>query len=213
MDATSPLLSSLHWRYAAKAYNPAKKVTDSDLKELLEVLRLSPSSFGLQPWKFIVVADTACRQAVRAAAWDQSPVTDASHLIALCARTDIDEAMIEDHLSFMVRERQLQTEQVERYRSMMNGFLQALTPAGRTDWARRQVYIALGFLLEACALKRIDSTPMEGFSRERVDAILHLPKRHLTVAVLCTIGYRAEGDWNEQLPKARRQTDAVIEVL
>lgn len=207
---SSPLLDALRWRYATKAFDVSKKISDADLDILLESLRLSPSSFGLQPWTFIVVRDPALRARVREAAWGQPQVTDASHLIVLCAKKTIDAAFINAFIDFTVSERSQPRSVLEEYESMMLNFLAAITPEAQAEWMKRQAYIALGVLLTACAQLRIDATPMEGFEPTKVDAILGLSDKNLTPVLLCPVGYRSANDAYASLKKVRFPKEKVI---
>ena len=155
------LLESLQWRYATKQFDPSKKISDNDLHQLTEALRLSPSSFGLQPWKFLIVTDPSIREQLVSHSRGQRQVADASHLIVLCARDTVDEAYIESYIADMVQTRGIQASMLDGYKNMMIGFSQNHTSDSikiRTD---KQVYIAQGVLLVATAMMQIDACPME----------------------------------------------------
>ena len=204
------ILKALEWRYATKQFDTEKTVSEKEFDEILKVLNLSPSSFGLQPWKFIVVSDKTLRKRLREAAWNQPQVTDASHLIVLCARTDLNEACIKEYIGSVAKTRNVSRENLKGYEDMILGFRKALTEEQTLAWSKNQVYIALGFLLEACALKRIDACPMEGFDPKKVDEILGLKEQNLTSAVLCAIGYRSRKDSYAGEKKVRFEIKRVI---
>lgn len=206
----SPIIDALQWRYATKKFDPSKKVSESDLHELLEAARLAPSSYGLQPWGFVVVTDPALRKQLRAHAWDQAQVEDASHLIVLCARTDVDETFVKRYVESIAKTRNVPVESLKGYEDMMQGFVKGETPESMVAWAQRQVYLALGVLLESAALKRIDACPMEGFVPEKFNEVLGLKKHNLTATVLCTLGYRAADDHAAKHMKVRFPAGDVV---
>ena len=116
------LLEDMHFRYATKLFDPTKKVNSKDLEELQEILRLSPSSFGLQPWKFLVITEPTIRAKIREHAWGQSQVTDCSHLFVLCARTDITESYINSYIKKIAAVRHVDPASLSSYEQMMIGF-------------------------------------------------------------------------------------------
>jgi nitroreductase len=186
------IIKALNWRYATKKFDPSKKVSEEDLNELLESARLAPSSYGLQPWKFVVVTNPDLRKKLREHAWGQPQITDASHLIVLAARTDVDEKYIKEYVAEIAKQRSVPVESVKGYEDMMIGDLTQRPKDALLDWSKRQTYIALGFLLFAAALKRIDACPMEGFDPAKFDELLGLKKKNLTSVALCPVGYRAD---------------------
>lgn len=209
----SAITDALSWRYATKKFNPTKKISDADLDELLEVLRLSPSSYGLQPWTFIIVNDPDTRTKLRAHSWDQSQITDASHMIVLCAKTSLTEHDVDTYIGEIVRTRGATREDLEPYRQMMLGPIKRLDAKAITDWNKNQVYIALGQLLTAAAIKKIDACPMEGFDAGKYDDILGLSSQGLTAAVVCVVGYRAEDDTHASMAKVRFPKDKIVKTV
>ena len=211
MDTTQ-ILDALKWRYATKTFDATRKIPDDQWTALEETLILTPSSFGLQPWEFIVVKDQAVREQLVEHSWNQRQVADASHLLVIAFRTNVDEAWVN---SFMKRIEEVRGDisTLDPYRNMMVGFLQNLGQAGVRQWAKQQTYIALGqFMLEA-ALLGIDACPMEGFIAPKYDEILGLTERGLTASVLCPAGYRSEDDHYARLPKVRFQRDSMISYI
>jgi nitroreductase/dihydropteridine reductase len=182
-------IEDLNWRYATKVFSK-KKIPQKDLDELLETLRLAPSSFGLEPWKFIVVSDEKTREKLREAAWGQSQVTDASHLIVLCIRKNLDEKYVKNFIERMAKTRNTTTDSLKGYEKMLLDFVNGMTPAAIEEWSKKQVYLALGVLLTAAAQKRIDAGPMEGFNPAKFDEILGL--KDVKSTVICALGYRGE---------------------
>lgn len=187
------IVQSLDWRYATKKFDSAKKVSDADLRVILESARLAPSSFGLQPWKFVVVNDPLLRESMKSASYGQAQVTDASHIVVVCVRTDVDEKYVCKYIEKLAKVRRLTLEQLKGFEDMLLGFLKAM-PNTQTviDWSSRQVYIALGFMLETAALKHIDACPMEGFDSLQVDEVLGLKKQNLHALAFLTLGYRLD---------------------
>ncbi len=201
---------SLLWRYATKKFDAKKEISKETLKDLLEVLRLSPSSFGLQPWKFVVVKDAALRVELRKSAWDQPQITDASHVIVLCAKTSIDAAYIKEFIARTAKANGIAVEALKDYQDMMLGFIKNQTPEQTAVWMSRQVYIALGLLLGECAARKIDACPMEGFDNQKFDEILKLKEQGLHATVLCAVGYRAVDDTYASHAKVRFDESEVV---
>jgi nitroreductase len=200
----------LHWRYATKKFDPFKRISQQDVSEILEALRFAPSSYGLQPWQFLIIQNEALRKELQPYAWDQSQVTDASHLIVLCVWKTLDENYVKNFLKRIARVREMSMESLSTYGQMMSGFIQRQTPESLSDWMRRQVYLALGMFLAECARKKIDACPMEGFDAKKFDEILGLEKRGLQSVVLCAIGYRAQDDHYAGLKKVRFEKSEVF---
>lgn len=209
----SDILSSLHWRYATKKFNPTKILATDQLDRLLEAVRLAPSSFGLQPYKVIVVSNPAVRSQLSAAAWGQPQVTQASHLLLFAAKTNINNDMVDEFIQMVATTRGLTLDQLAPLNDMMKGVVASKTPAQLIEWAARQAYIALGVLLAAAAVEQIDASPMEGFDPKQFDTILELDKLNLTTAVIAGVGFRAEDDPTTALAKVRfSRQDMVLEV-
>lgn len=204
------ITDALEWRYATKQFDPAKTLSQAQLDVLLHALQLSPSSFGLQPWKFIVVTNPDVRAQLRAAAWGQPQVTDASHLIVFAAKTNITEATVDEYIASIAETRNSTIEELEGFSAMIKGSVQGKTLEQRTEWAARQAYIALGVLLTAAAVARIDAAPMEGFDPEQFNTILGLTEKHLTAVVIAGLGFRSETDSAATLKKARFAKDHIF---
>ncbi len=204
------VVESLNWRYATKKFDPEKKLTEEDLNFVLEVLRLSPSSQGLQAWKFIVVENKDLREKIKIASHEQPQVTDASHLIVLCSRVSVDEAYVDKYLERVMEVRGVALESLQGYKKSILNTINSKDEKGLKEWLVRQVYIALGVLVASCAVKNIDSCPMEGFAKDKVDEILGLEKLGLCSVVLCPVGYRAEDDDFSKRKKVRFVKEDVI---
>ncbi len=207
------IIKKLEWRYATKEFDPTKKISEEDMHVLLESARLAPSSYGLQPWKFIVVENVELREKLKEHAWNQSQITDASHLVVLCRLAALDESHVQKHVEKTAELRAVSLEELSGFKDMMIGDIKNRTKDGLEQWMAKQVYIALGFMLHTAAQMHIDTCPMEGFDPKKFDEILELDKRGVNSVVLCTIGYRKEGDKLAKAAKARFHKDDVVEVI
>jgi nitroreductase len=203
-------LASLEWRYATKAFD-TRKLPEATWAALEESLRLTPSSYGLQPWKFIVVNDPALRAKLRPVSWNQSQVTDASHLVVFARRTEVTETDVNEFFNQMVSERQADATKLEPYRQMMlGGVVKGKDAAAQKDWAARQLYIALGQLMGAAAAMAIDTCPLEGIDPDAYTEILGLKGSGYEVVVACAVGYRSAGDKYAGMKKIRFPAARVI---
>jgi nitroreductase len=201
----------LNWRYATKQFDPAKKISASDWATLEEVLRLSPSSGGLQPWKFIVISDPALRAKLRPASYGQAQITDASHLVVFAAKNNFSEADVDAHLQNVSKTQGVPLEALAPLRGMfVGGIVKSMDEPARNAWARNQTYIALGYLLAGAALLGIDACPMEGFDRSQYDEILGLKAKGYSSAVIATVGYRRPTDKYAAAPKVRFPREQVF---
>ena len=188
------ILENLNFRYATKTYNKDKKISAADFADILEAGRLSPSSFGLQPFRLIVVENEATRALLRAKGYDQTPITDASHLVVFAVVKNIDEAYVDAYIDNIVATRGAPREALVGFRTMMVGAVTAMSPEVSYWWASKQAYIALSSMLLAAAEKGIDATPMEGFDTKGFDEVLGLKDKGLASCVIATFGYRSNDD-------------------
>jgi nitroreductase len=204
------LLQSLRWRYATKVFDPTRRIAPDDWATLEEALVLTPSSFGLQPWKFIVVTDQALKKELRAASWNQSQVEDCSHHVVFAARKNLGEAQIQEFLERIASVRGVTLESLEGYKGFMTGSLvNGPTAARINEWAARQAYIAMGNFMTCAAMMGIDTCPMEGIVPPEYDRILGL-EDHASV-MACAAGYRSPDDKYAALPKVRFAIDRMID--
>lgn len=205
------ILESLNWRYATKAYDKTRKISAEDWAALEQSVTLAPSSFGIQPYKVLVINDPETREKLKAAAYGQTPVTDASHFVVFAYKKTLTDADIEHFVERITEVRGQTRESLADYENVMKGAAQRATEGGYVEtWNSRQAYIALGFLLETAALLGIDATPMEGFNPAQFNEILGL-KDYSAVAI-AALGYRdAESDWLVNLPKVRKAENELIE--
>ena len=213
MATVSPddLLAQLRWRYAVKKFDPAAKISAETWSILEESLVLAPSSYGLQPWKFFVVENHGVRAALLPHSWGQKQIVDASHLVVFAVKKDVSAADAERHADHSTAVRGLPAGTLDGYKQLMIGSL-TRTPAAELDiWMSRQVFIALGGFLTACALLGVDACPMEGFLPEKYDEVLGLPERGYASRVLVTAGYRHPEDRNAAMKKVRYPRSEVVE--
>jgi nitroreductase len=201
MPAIAPdiLLDQLQWRYATKRFDAARRIPAETWAALEQVLVLTPSSFGLQPWRFVVVTDPEVRARLRAVSRNQPQITDASHLLVLQVLAVVDEAHVDRHLAAIAAARKadpaaLATQRQRLVDTVVNG----PNRGNHGEWASRQVYIALGQFLTAAALLGIDACPMEGVERPRYDV------------VVAPAGYRAADDPAAAQAKVRFAAEEVL---
>ncbi len=204
--AVSPaqVLAQLQWRYAVKKFDPDRKIPSDVWNVLEQSLVLSPSSFGLQPWKFFVVDDAALRQELLANSWNQPQVVDASHLVVLAINKDMNDAAVDRYIQSMSDIRNTPVETFAGLTGMIKGFMaNPKNPFTIDEWATRQVYIAIGQFMASAALLGVDTCPMEGFNPAKYDEILGLTAMGYGSVLVCPAGYRAADDKYAVMPKVR----------
>ncbi|MBL9153681.1 MAG: NAD(P)H-dependent oxidoreductase [Verrucomicrobiales bacterium] len=210
----SQILDSLRWRYATKRFDASRRIPDAEWTALEEALVLTPSSYGLQPWKFFVITNQELKESLVQSAYNQRQVADCSHLVVLAARTAMTETDIDRLIDHTAETRGIDRQMLAGYRNVMIGdIVTGPRSADATTWAKLQCYIALGNLMTAAALMGIDTCPMEGFLPKAFDEALDLDRQGLTTAVLCPAGYRAADDKYAVLPKIRYPKTEVIQHL
>ncbi|HUE36174.1 MAG TPA: NAD(P)H-dependent oxidoreductase [Candidatus Acidoferrum sp.] len=205
------LLERLNWRYATKQFDPNRKISAADWATIEEALTLSPSSGGLQPWKFVVVTDPAMRARLLPASYGQPQISAASHLVVFAAKNNFSEADVDAFIHHAAVTRGVPVESLAQYRDLLvGGIVKTLDEPARNAWARNQAYIALGNLLTSAALLGIDACPMEGFDRAQYDEILGLKAAGYASAVIATLGYRSSADKYAGAPKVRFPKEQLI---
>ena len=209
--STQDLLSQLNWRYAVKKFDPARKIPQNIWQTLEQALILTPSSFGLQPWKFVIVNTPALRETLRASSWNQAQITDASHLVVFAVKTDVDAIDIEHLINRMSQVRKTSEASLEGYKQMLLGFVKKQNKDFDINtWASRQVYIALGNFLTCAALLGVDACPMEGLDAEVYDQVLSLKAEGYHTLCVAAAGSRADDDEYARLSKVRFAQSDVI---
>mgnify|MGYP003700819383 CR=1 FL=1 len=200
----STLIKSLKWRYATKKFDPSRKVREEDLNTILEAARLSASSYGLQPYKILVIEDAETREQLKEASWGQSQITDASHLVVLANIVAPQEGLVDQYMENVSLQRDIPVEELQGYATFIKTKLNALSTEDAANWTARQAYIVLGNLLAAAAELKVDTCPMEGFDNEAYNRILGLEAEGLNAAVVAAVGYRSPEDQTQYQKKVRQ---------
>lgn len=211
MEINQKIVDALTWRRAIRAFDPTKKLSNENLTTILTAANLTPSSYGLEPWKFIVVTDPEVRTKLRAAGYDQAQITEASHLIIITQRTDAD-TLVTELLTRTAHSQNKNVDELAGFKAMLEG---AMTRFGSEEacnnWLARQTYIALGTMMETASLLGIDNGPMEGFNSTQVNEILGLTEKNLSSVTMLTLGYRVEE--SNLPPKVRREFTDTVEFV
>ena len=213
MTSLSPatVTEALSWRYATKKFDPARRIPEDTWAALKQALILAPSSYGLQPWKFIIVADPAVRERLAGLSWGQRQPVDCSHYVVFAIRKDFNESDVDRFIDRTVEVRGGTREGLKGYRDMMTGKVNGARKTGTLDvWTSRQLYIALGQFMTAAALLGVDTCPMEGLDPAGYDDVLGLAAQGLGTVVACAAGYRAADDKYASLKKVRFNASDVI---
>lgn len=203
MMTPEELLQSLNWRYATKEFDAAIKIPTDTWNAIEQSMVLTPSSFGLQPWKFISITAQQVKDELLLHSWNQRQVADCSHMVVLCAKADVGDADIDTWLERLVDVRNVERDSLDGYAGMMRGFIANMDQRDTLAWAKHQVYIALGQLMTSAAVLGIDACPMEGILPAEYDRVLDLEGSGYVTTVGCAMGYRSTNDKYADLPKVR----------
>ncbi|GEC72701.1 Nitroreductase [Flavobacterium flevense] len=209
----SNFIENQNWRYATKKFDATKKIATEDLNILKEAIRLSSSSYGLQPYQIIIVENPELRAKIQPAAWGQSQITEASHLIIFANKTKLENTDIDDYINTISTVRNIPVASIEGYGDFMKSKIVSLPDDSKNIWTSKQTYLALGNLLNAAAELKIDVTPMEGFVPEQVNEILGLEKLNLNTSLIATLGYRHEADDTQHYKKVRKSEEELFITL
>lgn len=205
------IIEQLNWRYATKEFDSSKKIPTETIAALQEALVLTPSSFGLQPWKFFIVEDQSVKDQFPAVSWNQLQPKDCSHLVVLAAKTDYKRENVGEFVARMAVVRGVSEESLAGYEQFAGGFVDTASEQGWIDtWAQKQVYIALGQLMFAAAALGVDACPMEGIDLAAYDKILGLEGSGYSTVVACPLGYRSGTDKYASAPKVRFKKSELI---
>lgn len=212
--STQQLLHALEWRYATKVFDGKKKIAADVWAALEKSLVLTPTSYGLQPYKFLIIGNPAVRATLLPFSWGQRQVIDASHFVVFIARTTMTEADVDKLISRISLVRSIPADALNTYRGMMvsdvvNG------PRGKVahEWATRQAYIALGNLMTCAAMLGVDTCPMEGLVAAEYDKVLNLADSGYATVVACALGYRSDGDKYASMAKVRYELKDLIQEI
>jgi nitroreductase/dihydropteridine reductase len=204
------LLNDLEWRYATKKMNGAK-VPSEKLNYILEAARLAPSSSGLQQYKIIVVSDPALLEKIKGVAYNQSQITDCSHLLVFAAWDGYSDERISNVFHYMMDERSLPHSTMDGYKKVILELYERSGPEWQAHHAAKQSYISLAMAIAAAAEQKVDATPIEGFLADKLDELLKLDSSGYRSTVLLPLGYRDEaGDWLVKMKKVRTPKEAFV---
>ena len=211
---TTDLLEHLNWRYATKQFDPVKTIAPEIWTALEDTLVLTPSSYGLQPWKFLIVTSPELKTQLQPFSWNQSQVTDSSHYVVLAIKKNL---TAEDVDRFMSRTAELRGGTVDAMAGYRNLIVSDLVDGARSfsinQWSTRQAYIALGNFMTSAALLGVDTCAMEGIEPVNYDRVLGLSVKGFTAVVACAAGYRSDADKYATLTKVRFPKSEVLETL
>lgn len=214
MSTSEQVLQQLRWRYATKKFDPTQTISEELWQTLEQSLVLTPSSFGLQPWKFFVVRDPEIRKQLVEHSWGQTQVIDASHLVVFAIKKGVDAAYVDHYLARMSEVQGTPTDALKGFGDVVKGFLDRMPDQAAIDtWATRQVYIALGQFMTSAALLNVDTCPMEGINPAKYDEVLGLGELGYGTVVVCPAGYRAEDDKYATRPKVRFPLEEMVQVI
>ena len=206
------LVETLQWRYATQSFDPTRKIPAADWQALEQALVLSPSSIGLQPWKFIVVTSDEVKAQLVPASWGQLKTAECSHFVVFAVRKNLGHEHVDRHIARMVEVRGVTPESLGKFRTMATGNLDKARAEERLDtWQTHQVYISLGQFMASAAVIGIDTCPMEGIDPEKFDEILELRGTGFATVVACAAGYRRPDDKYASNKKVRFKPEDVIE--
>ena len=206
-------IENLNWRYATKKFDASKKISTEDLETLKKAIQLTASSYGLQPYKILIIEDTETRKKLLEASWGQSQITDASQIIVFANLTDFDDSLVDNYISNASKTRSIDKSSLKGYADHMKSNLSSLPQEAKSNWTAKQAYIALGNLLSAAATLKIDACPMEGFQAEKYNEILGLNDQNLNAAVIATIGYRSTEDETQHYAKVRKPQEELFTTI
>jgi len=209
----STLLNNLNWRYATKQYDASKKISENDLQTLKEAVRLSASSYGLQPYKVVIVENPELKEQLKAVAYGQTQITDASHLFVFAADANLGTDSVDQYITNISETRGVPADALAGFGDMMKNVVTNLTADAKNTWSAKQTYIALGNLLAAAAELKIDATPMEGFNAASFNEILGFDKLGLSATVIATVGYRHDADDTQHYKKVRKSQEELFITL
>ena len=204
------VIESLEWRYSVKKFDPNKKLSKAQINLIEKTLILSPSSYGLQPWHFVLIHDQKIKDKLLPHAFNQSQIKDAHLIVILCTPKQLTEEFIEKYVKQVSNVRGVSINSLEKFREMLLNVVENKSEKELEVWMTNQVYIALGMLLMACASAKIDACPIGGFSKKDFDKILELDKRGLKSKIVCAVGFRDQSDKYISRKKVRFDRNDVI---
>jgi nitroreductase/dihydropteridine reductase len=209
----APIIEQLKWRAAVKKYDPTKKLTEEQINTLLEAANLSPSAYGLQPYRFYVVSDDKTKAAMAEVGYHQPQFTTASHIIVFASAKTITHDDVNAFAANMAKTRGVDLESIAGYAKDMHHFVDSNDDASLEMWSSRQVYIPLGVLVAAASTLEIDSSPMQGFNPEALDALLGIDKDGFKSGAVVAVGYRSPEDVWSTWNKTRKPFNEIVKMV
>lgn len=206
----SNFIKDSNWRYATKRFDASKKVSEKDLETLKEGIRLSSSSYGLQPYKVFIIKNEDLRAKLKPVAWNQTQIVEASHVFVFANILNFGDSEIDAYINSLIEIRGIELESVQGYSDFMKMKINPLSSDQKNSWTSKQTYLALGNLLNIAAELKIDVTPMEGFETEKVNEILGLNELGLNACLIATIGYRHDEDATQHYAKVRKSKEELF---
>jgi nitroreductase len=214
METISDVLAqAFQKRYATKQFDTTFVIPPDKLHILKESIRLAPSSFGLQLWKIFLIRTEKLREQIKVAAHNQPQMVEASELFLFCRPEKITENHLDQFVTSVSRIRKQPKASLVAYRQMLSQVILNLSEGEQTAWMEKQIYIALGFLLQTATLLDLDTCPLEGFNRNQVDELLELPRQGLHSVVACAVGKRSDNDLYASAPKVRYPEETIFGTL
>jgi nitroreductase len=206
----SNFIDNANWRYATKKFDPTKKISNEDLEILKEAIKLSASSYGLQPYKVFFIENPELRAKLQPVAWGQTQIVEASHLIVFANITNFGDSEIDSFIENLSKVRGIPVENIHGYGEFVKSKISTLPLDNRNNWTSKQTYLAMGNLLNAASELKIDVTPMEGFEPEAVNEILGFEKLGLNASLIATVGYRHQDDATQHYAKVRKSNEELF---
>ncbi len=203
-------IDNLNWRYATKKFDESKRLSKEKIEVLKQAFNLTPTSYGLQTMKMVIISDSATKNKLVDLCYGQEQVKGASHVLAICIQTSVNEKDVDDYFDNIIDIRNTPEVVLSKYRTELKDFINSKSEEGIESWCVKQAYIVLGNLITVCAVEGIDACPMEGFLPDKVDDLLELEKYNLKSVLLLPVGYRAKDDMFADLKKVRKDLSETI---
>lgn len=207
------IVEKLNWRYATKLFDKTKKISNENINILKQAIQLAPTSYGLQLFKVLIISNEEIKKKLKPHSWDQSQITDCSHLFVFCNYTSIMDKDIDDYIIMAEKIGSLEERSLSSYGDFIKSKINEKSRTEKVSWMKSQTYIAIGFLLNACADLFIDACPMEGFEPEKYNEILNLSSQNLNAAVIVVVGYRDRDDAALNRKKVRKSFDVLFDTI
>ena|SRR5690554_4195174 len=207
------LVENLKWRYATKKYDASKKVSEKDINYIKEAVQLTASSYGLQPFKVLEIKDPALKEALKPLSWNQSQITDASHLFVFCNKIKVTDEDVDGMMQLRAKTNNIPIEKISSYGEFVKEKMKEKSDVEMFHWTAKQAYMALSTALIACAELQIDATPMEGFDAEDYNIKLGLKEKGLNASAWLAVGYRHADDIAQNNKKVRKPISSLFELL